>query len=194
MTSFYSNDELKLIGFKKYGKNVFISRKTSIYKPERISIGNDVRIDDFCIISGEVNLGNYIHIAAGCYLFGGSSGITLEDYTGISSRTAVYADSDDYSGCAFTNPTLPENYRHIIHGGVVLKKHSIIGSGSTILPGVIIGEGAAVGSMSLVNKSLEAWSICIGIPCKKIKERDRTLLSLEKRFIEEQQNKEVSDE
>ena len=51
MNSFYSKEELKEIGFKKYGENVLISRKTSIYNPEKIIIGNNVRIDDFCILS-----------------------------------------------------------------------------------------------------------------------------------------------
>ncbi len=51
MDSFYSRDELKKIGLKKYGENVFLSKKASIYNPEKIEIGNNVRIDDFCILS-----------------------------------------------------------------------------------------------------------------------------------------------
>ena len=46
-TSFLSKDELTKIGFKKIGKNVFLSRKASIYGPENMEIGNNVRIDDF---------------------------------------------------------------------------------------------------------------------------------------------------
>ena len=70
-TSFYTDEELKEIGFKSYGKNVLLSRKTSIYGANNISIGNNVRIDDFCILSGNITLGNYIHIASACLLFGG---------------------------------------------------------------------------------------------------------------------------
>ena len=113
-------------------------------------------------------------------LFGGNDGIVFEDYTGLSSRSAVYAESDDYSGQYFTNPMLPEEYRHIIGGGVVVKKHAIIGSGCTILPNVIIGEGAAVGSMSLIIKSLDAWGIYAGIPAKWIKARSKELLGFVK--------------
>jgi len=182
--SFYTPEELRSIGFKSIGDNVLLSRKVSIYLPEKISIGNNVRIDDFCIISGNVELGNYIHIAASCLLFGGSDGIVFEDYTGISSRSAVYAESDDYSGICFTNPMLPIEYRHIIGGGVRVKKHAIIGSGCTILPNVEIGEGVAVGSMSLVSKSLEPWGVCVGIPCKRIKDRCKDLLVLETKFID----------
>lgn len=188
MNSFYDRDELERIGFKRIGENVLLSRKASIYGADRIAIGSNVRIDDFCILSGNITLHDYVHIAAYCGLFGGTSGIIIEDYCGVSSRTAIYADSDDYSGIAFTNPTVPDKYRKIIHGGVILKKHSIIGSGSTILPGVEVGEGAAVGSMSLVNKPLAPWSVCVGIPCKKIKDRSRELLLLEKEFEDERKN------
>lgn len=48
---FYSREQLEKIGFKSLGKNVLISDKSSIYSPENISIGNNVRIDDFCILS-----------------------------------------------------------------------------------------------------------------------------------------------
>ena len=67
-TSFYSPEELKEIGFKSVGENVLISRKVSIYSPQKISIGNNVRIDDFCILSGNITLGNYCRIAAYCAL------------------------------------------------------------------------------------------------------------------------------
>lgn len=185
MESFYSDSELKSLGLGSVGKNVKLSKKVSIYTPERIHIGNNTRIDDFCILSGNLRIGNYVHIAASCLLFGGKDGIVFEDYSGISSRSAVYAESDDYSGRCFTNPTLPMNCRNILGGGVTIKKHAIIGSGCTVLPNVIIGEGTAVGSMSLVNKSLDEWGICIGIPCKRIKSRDKTVLELEKSLVSE---------
>ena len=79
-TSFYSPEELKEIDFKSVGENVLISRKVSIYSPQKISIGNNVRIDDFCILSGNITLGNYCRIAAYCALYG-SHGIIMEDYS-----------------------------------------------------------------------------------------------------------------
>lgn len=191
MDSFYTDEELQSLGLLFVGRNVKLSRKVSIYSAEKISIGDNTRIDDFCILSGNLRIGSYVHIAASCLLFGGNDGIVFEDFTGLSSRSAVYAESDDYSGLYFTNPTLPSKFRHCVGGGVMVKKHAIIGSGCTILPNVIIGEGTAVGSMSLVNKSLEEWSVCVGIPCKKIKDRDKSLLQLEEAFVSEQNNKSV---
>lgn len=183
MTSFYSESELMKIGFKSVGKNVLVSRRASIYGASHISIGNHVRIDDFCILSGNLMIGNYVHIAAACLLFGGNDGIIFEDYTGLSSRSAVYAESDDYAGTHLTNPTLPDKYRHIIGGGVLVKKHAIIGTGCSILPNVVVGEGCAVGSMSLVTRSLDSWGIYAGIPCRRIKNRSQKMLQLEQDLL-----------
>lgn len=181
-TSFYTPEELQSIGFKSVGKNVLISRKASIYRPELIEIGNNVRIDDFCILSGKITLGNFIHIAAGCYLFAGDAGITMENFTCVSGRVCVYAISDDYSGQYMTNPMVPMKFRNVISGHVLIKKHAL---GSIILPGVTIGTGAAVGSLSLVNKDVPDWTIVVGIPAKPLKERKRDLLELERRLYEE---------
>ena len=178
MNSFYTEDELKNIGLKRYGANVLISRFANIYSPETIEVGDNVRIDDFCILSGNIKIANNVHISVGCYLFAGDVGIEIDDYSGISSRSAVYAISDDYSGDFLTNPTVLSKYRNIINSKVTLKKYSIVGSGSTILPGSIIEEGVAIGAMSLVKGKTEPWSIYCGIPCKKIKERSKKLLEL----------------
>lgn len=170
-TSFYSDAELAELGLGSYGENVLISRKCSIYSPEKIHIGNNVRIDDFCILSGRIRLGNYVHIAAYCAIYGGNTGVLFENYTGLSARGVIYAESDDYSGGYYTNPLVALSYRNIIKGPVVIREHSIIGAGTIILPNCILEVGAAVGAMSLVTKSLDPWSIYVGIPAKKIRDR-----------------------
>ena len=182
MNSFYSIEELDKLGLKKCGCNVLISRKASIYGAENITIGNNVRIDDFCILSGRISIRNNVHIAAGVYLFGGNTGIYLNNYVGVSSRTAIYAESDDYSGKYLTNPTLPNEYKNVICKPVFLENHVLIGTGCTILPGVRIGLGSAVGSMSLVNKDIPPFEIHAGIPAKYMKERNDNILELAKKY------------
>lgn len=183
MSSFYTREELLKLGFKKIGNNVSLSRYAQIYGIKDIEIGNNVRIDDFCILSGKISIGNNVHIAAYVCLFAGSTGIYIEDFVGISSRSAVYAESDDYSGAFLTNPTIPKEYKNVICENVTLRKHSLIGTGCTVLPGVEIGEGASIGSMSLINSDIDPWTICVGIPCKKIKSRKKDLLLLEEKYI-----------
>lgn len=181
-SSFYSEEELTEIGFKSLGKNVLISRNTCIYKASEIEIGSNVRIDDFCFLLGKIVVGNYVHIAPFCNLVGGPEGIYFEDFSGISSRVSIYGVTDDYSGAAMTNPTVPEEYTNVKSGKVVLEKHSIVGASSVILPGTVLKEGTSCGSMSLVNKDTEPWGIYVGIPVKRIAERSKEVLIKEKEF------------
>lgn len=183
--SFYSYEELKMLNFAKLGEDVRISRKASLYGSEEMKIGDHVRIDDFCLLSGPVVIGNYVHIAAYSCLYAGEAGIVLEDYTCLSSRCAVYALSDDYSGNAMTNATVPVQYRNVINGRVVVGRHVVVGTGSTILPGVTLGEGSSIGAMTLVNRNIEPFSICVGIPARKLAERSRKLLELETKLLED---------
>lgn len=143
-----------------------------------------MRIDDFCLLSGKIKIGNYVHIAAYTSIFAGKAGVEMKDFSGLSSSCAIYAESDDYSGEHLTNPTVPQQYLGVHGEKVILEKHVIVGSGTTILPGVELKEGCAVGSMSLVNQSLDAWGIYAGIPCHRLKERSRELLKLEKEWAD----------
>lgn len=179
-----SKEELDKIGFKSLGKNVLISKMANIYLPELINIGNNVRIDDFVLLSGDITLGNNIHIAPYCALFGGSSddGIVMKNYSGLSAHVTIYSISDDYSGEFMTNPTVPSNYRNVKKGRVIINEHVIVGAASVILPGVEIGAGTAVGAMSLVEKSLPDWKICRGIPARVLKERSKKLIELEQQL------------
>ena len=183
--SYLRVSELESMRFNSLGTNILISHKASIYNPSKISIGDHTRIDDFCILSageGGITIGKYVHIACYCSLLGNAT-IMLHDFSGLSSRVAIYSSTDDYSGKAMTNSTLPNTFKKVISKPVVLHKHVIVGSGSTILPGVSLGEGASVGAMSLVTKNCEPFYIYIGIPAKKIKKRKKDFLRLEKELL-----------
>ena len=177
MTSFYAEEELARLGLKKYGDNVLISRKCSIYSSGKISLGNNVRIDDFCVLSGDITLGSYIHLAAYCALYG-EFGIEMEDYSGLSVRCTILSASDDFSGDYLVGPTMPKGTTNVQGGKVTFKKYTTAGASCIIFPNITIGEGTAIGSMSLVNKNLEEWGFYMGMPVRRIKERNKGLLEL----------------
>lgn len=181
MNSFYTESELVKIGFKKIGHDVFISRNTCIYGAENICIGNHVRIDDFAILSGKIEIENYVHIATGTYLYGGTAGITMRDYSAISSHGSIYAASDDYLGGGMTNPMIPMEYRNVKNAPVEIGRHVIIGAGCVVLPGATLAEGSAVGAMSLVNKDTQSWTVYTGTPIRAVKKR-KELYDLEKKL------------
>lgn len=180
-----SREALDHMGFAAVGDNVQISERASFYGAGRITIGSHVRIDDFCVLaagSGGIELGSYVHIGVGSSLVGAGK-ITLCDFSGLSSRISIYSSSDDYTGATMTNPTVPPAYTGVTHADVVLGRHVIVGSGSVILPGVTLGEGVAVGALSLVHKSCEAFGIYSGNPVRRISDRKRDLLELERQFM-----------
>ena len=183
--AFISREKLEHMGFMNLGENVLISDKASIYNFANISIGSNVRIDDFCVLSaggGGIVIGNYVHIAVGSLLVGDGN-ITISDFGGLSSHVSIYSSSDDYSGLSLTNPTVPVEFKKIINKNVFLGKHVIIGSGSVVLPGVILGEGVAIGALSLVTKGCDAFGVYAGRPVRRIKGRSQKLLELEREFL-----------
>ncbi len=87
------------IGFKAVGKNVFVSRNAQIYGASQLTIGNNVRIDDFCVLSGVIELEDYIAVYSA--FFGGNVGVKMESFSGLSSRCVICVKSDDRCGEVF---------------------------------------------------------------------------------------------
>ena len=186
--AYYSFEDLKKLGFKSVGNNVKISDKASIYNQDCIEIGDNSRIDDFCIISGNVKIGRNVHITPTCLIAGGEKGIVFEDFTTIAYGVQVFTQSDDYTGKTMTNSTIPKKYKNEYMKSVIIKKYSIVGASSVIMPGVILEEGSSVGAMSLLLDSTKAWGVYAGIPAKRINERKKDLLKLEKEFLRSEKN------
>lgn len=175
MNSFYSEEELKMLDLKQCGKNVLISKKCSIYSPEQIIIGDNVRIDDFCILSGCIQLGSNIHISAFCALYG-SKGIIIKDYAGMSPRSIIFSAVDDFSGEFLIGPVNSAKLTNVTGGTVVLEKYTQLGANTIVMPNIKISEGAVTGAMTFVNKDLDSWSIFVGVPAKFLKPRGKGLL------------------
>ena len=176
---YFDREYLLDLGFKSLGEDVKISDRASIYNPEQIEIGDYSRIDDFCVISGRVKIGRNVHITPQCVVAGGEPGIFIGDFVALAYNVKVFSQSDDYSGSSMTNSTVPKTFKREIMKSVRVGRHSIIGAGSIILPGVNLGEGTAIGAMSLVRESTEAWAIYAGNPARKIRARKKDLLELE---------------
>lgn len=191
-SSFLTPEEIAEMGFKTVGHDVRISRKASFYHCENISIGSHVRIDDFCVMSacktGFIEMGDYVHIAAHC-LVEAPAGVSFRDFSGLAARCTIYGVSDDYLGDYLTNACVPEKYRKSYAVPVVLEKHAVIGTGTSILYGVTIGECSAVGSMSLVLRDVPPGQVHAGIPAKFVKDRSRKVLELERQLREEENSR-----
>jgi acetyltransferase-like isoleucine patch superfamily enzyme len=180
-----SREAIEQMGFASVGANVMISDRASFYNCAMISIGNNARIDDFCVLAagaGGILVGNYVHIAVGSTLIGAGK-ITMSDFSGLSSRVSIYSSSDDYSGTTMTNPMVPCEFTGVTHADVFLGAHVIVGSASVILPGVTLEQGVAIGALSLVRRDCKAFGIYAGNPARRVAERKQDLLALEQRFL-----------
>lgn len=180
--------ELKNMGFKKYGTNVKISRKCSVYSPQKIEFGDDVRIDDFCIVSpgnGYIKIGKFVHIGGHVYI-NGAGGVVIDDFAGLSHKVSIFSGSDDFSGEFMSNPCVGEFNKDLVN--VTLKeirigKHVMIGAGSTVLPGCSICDNTSIGSMSLVNKKIDSAGIYFGVPVKFLKAVSDGRIRMSKKYF-----------
>jgi galactoside O-acetyltransferase len=182
-SGYYSPDELKDFNFKACGENVLISRKASLYMTSKMSFGHDVRIDDFCLLIGDIEVGSYVHIAAYTGIHVSIGKVTISDFCAFSSGVTIYTTSDDYTG-EFIPGNVPSEYKKYNSKDIFFGRHAVVGTQSVILPGAYLPEGVAVGACSLVKKHLKPWWVYFGVPVQKLYERKRDLLQLEKQFLE----------
>jgi dTDP-4-amino-4,6-dideoxy-D-glucose acyltransferase len=183
----YTQEDYRQIGLGSVGQNVQIDKSVIFIKPEKVHIGNNVRIDAFCIFSAGsgITIGNNVHIAAYVQLAGNGGHIQVSDFAGISARTSIYTATDDYREGYLTGPTVPDEYKKVRKGPVVLDKHVIVGCGSVILPNVTLKIGSSVGALTLINKDVQEYEIVAGRPPQLLGHRDKVRLhELESRYLE----------
>lgn len=171
--SIYKKEELLAAGFSSVGENVRISSKVSLYAISG-TIGNHVRIDDFCILKGRIFLGNYIHVGSFCLLTGMCGEVRLQDCSVLSSGVHVYTGSDDYRADVLSSGAVPQEFVKTIKGGVYLGKGSIVGAQSLLLPNTYIEDGASVGAHCVIYGRIPAGAVMVSGAGKarQIKQRD----------------------
>jgi galactoside O-acetyltransferase len=159
---------------KSCGSEVKIFPLAKIANPKMVEIGNNSMIDDYTFINGGlgVKIGKYVHMAIFSCIIGGGE-IVIEDYCVIGYGTIIITGTDNYRGGKRMSTALPEEQRNIERGSIVIEQDAFIGAKVVIHPNVTIGEGAIIGSNSLVLKDLEPWTIYAGNPCKIIGKRPR---------------------
>jgi|SRR5581483_5631257 len=183
----YTRHELENLGFASIGEDVAIHRSAVFFNSAGIHLGSRVRIDCFCLISAGADgiwIGNNIHISASAHIFGSGGRVVMEDFSSLSGRGMLYTASDDFTGEAMTNPTVPIEFRNVRCGPITLRRHALVGAGSIVLPDIVLGIGSSVGSLSLVKHDIPDYDVVAGIPARKIGQRNSRILELEKAYVE----------
>jgi acetyltransferase-like isoleucine patch superfamily enzyme len=171
--------KLRSLGVKLLGTDIYVSKDCRIYNPANVTLHNNVRIDDFTILSarGPIEIFNYVHIASHC-LLSSATRINCHNFSAIASGSKLFGSSDDYGGDFLTNPTIPKEFGNVKSGDIILQDHVLLGSNTIVLPGITFGEGTSVGAMSLISRNTEPWGVYAGVPGKRIKERKQGCLAL----------------
>ena len=161
-----------IYNFKKAGKNLKIFEFVKIIRPEVIEIGDYSEIDDFTFIYGGkgIKIGRYVHISRFVSVIGGGE-LYLGDYTVLADGSRILTGTDSYHGGSRMSTCLPMEQRNLNVSYVRIEKDAFVGTNAVVHPGVKIGEGAIIGSNSLVLKDVDPWTINVGIPCKVIGKR-----------------------
>jgi len=137
-----------------YGGQIEIGKNCQIRKgAQLLTYGGNIRIGDECSINpytviygqGNITIGNFVRIAAHCVLIPSNH---------------IYSDVN-----------IPIYKQGLINKGIIIEDDIWIGCGVRILDGITISKGCIIGAGSVVTHSTDPYSIYIGNPARKLKNR-----------------------
>ena len=145
----------------KLGKDVKLSKFINLYGCE---IGDNTKIGAFVEIQKNAKVGKNCKISSHTFV---CEGVTIEDNVFIGHSVTFINDS--YPRATTEDGQLQTESDWKVEQTLV-KKGASIGSGSTILANVVIGENAIVGAGSVVTKNVPAKAIVAGNPAKVLRQ------------------------
>lgn len=154
------NDYLSIAPDVKLGENVKLSRFINLYGCE---IGANTKIGAFVEVQKNAKIGNNCKISSHTFV---CEGVTIEDQVFIGHNVAFINDS--YPRAATGDGSLQTEVDWKVETTLV-KKGASIGSGSTILSNLTIGENALVGAGSVVTKDVPPNTIVAGNPARMLR-------------------------
>jgi acetyltransferase-like isoleucine patch superfamily enzyme len=149
---------------------VYIRGKNKIKFGKGLTTGIGLRLDADsksnrrCIEIGDnVQMNDYVHIAA-------IESIKIGNNVLIASKVFITDHNHgSYNGAENSDPLVNPYDRKLYSSPVEIRDRVWIGEFVSVLPGVIIGEGSIIGTMSVVTKNVPSYSIAVGSPAKVIK-------------------------
>lgn len=154
---------------RKCGEGVSLMPLAKIANPGVVELEDFCRIRDFVFIWGGqgVKIGKYTDVQPHVVVWGGGE-LVVGDQVSIGPGsvllTAVYSHKE---GLKMVDG-LGEGTANALYGKLVIGDDVYIGANCTLMPDIIIGEGAVLGAGSFINTDAEPWGIYVGSPAKKI--------------------------
>jgi acetyltransferase-like isoleucine patch superfamily enzyme len=174
------------------GRNVSFGANVVLRHPGKIRLGDDVAIDDGCVLDakGSVNrgidVGSRVFLGRHTILACKEGDIVLEDGVNISYNCVVFSASSVRIGAE----TLLAAYCYVVGGGhdfdrvdlpvvqqarpsrgIVVGPGGWLGAGAIVLDGVSIGPSAIVGAHAVVTEDVPGYAIVAGAPARVVRDR-----------------------
>lgn len=162
----------------RIGKNVVLRGELSIGNNVRLE--SNVKIYNFTVIEDNVVIGDNVELRSN-----GTSKVIIGKNTSINRNTMIMGLVTIGSNCAIapgcvivgSNHNFDNSKENIKSQGLSRKGINVeddvwFGANVVVLDGVKIGKGSVIGAGSVVTKSIPAYSIAVGNPCKVIKQRN----------------------
>jgi len=174
------------------GRNVVFGQHVVLRHPHKIHIGNNVVVDDNCLLdakgdtnagirigdgvfvgrntilsckNGDIELGDGANIGFNCEVFSASR-VTIGRRVLLAAYTYVIGGDHDFS-----DPSKPVLEQARTSAGVAIGDGVWVGAGAKILDGVTVGDGAVIGAAAVVRESVPAAAIAVGIPARVVGSR-----------------------
>lgn len=175
------------------GRNVIFGQNVVLRHPHKIKIGNDVVVDDNCLLDAKgaenrgIAIGDGVFIGRNTILSCKNGDIDVEDGANIGFNCELFSASHVRVG----KDTLLAAYCYLIGGdhdfsdsarsviaqtrtsaGVNVGSGAWLGAGAKILDGVTVGDRAIVGAAAVVRSDVPPGAIAVGIPAKVVGQRE----------------------
>ena len=174
------------------GRNVVFGQNVALRHPHKIRVGNNVVIDDNCLLdakgetnrgirlgdgvfigrntilsckNGDIDLGDGANVGFNCELFSASR-VTVGRSVLMAAYTYVIGGDHDFS-----DPAKAVIEQRRVSSGVTIGDGAWIGAGAKILDGVTIGPHAVIGAAAVVREDVPAAAIAVGIPARVVASR-----------------------
>jgi acetyltransferase-like isoleucine patch superfamily enzyme len=175
------------------GTGVIFGQNVVLRHPGKIRIGNDVVIDDNCLLDAKgtsntgISIGDGVFIGRNTILSCKNGDILVERGANIGFNCELFSASQVRVGretllaayCYviggdhdFSDPSVPVLVQSRRSAGVSIGDGVWLGAGAKVLDGVTIGDRAVIGAAAVVRDAVPAGAVAVGIPARIVSERE----------------------
>lgn len=156
----------------RIGKNATIRSHTVIYAGN--IIGDNFRTGHHVTVREENKIGDNVSIGTSSVV---EHHVRIEDNVRIHSQAFIPEETILEAGCWIGPKVVITNAKYPLSPGVknslkgaTVRKNAKIGANATLLPGIIIGENALIGSGAVVTRDVPAGKVVVGNPARVIRD------------------------